>query len=121
MTRNSNSGAIGIAIEGRYLDEVQIRQAKRYAANCVGYRSFPAHRHSAHVEGDVVMVSAQAPTVVVLLAGGVLPPVAGRAVKIQIGGRTLGPLHLEAIESGETDSVGEVIVLRFRCPSGPPP
>jgi hypothetical protein len=105
---------IRIAIDGKYLDEVQIRQAEPYAPHAVCYLSFPAHRHWAQLKGDRVTVSAQAPTVVALFADGVLPAVGGRTVVVEVGGEKIGPCLLEAVESGERNGVDDVIVLRFR-------
>jgi hypothetical protein len=101
---------VRIAIGGRYLDEVQIRQ------NLPGtsYVSFPAHRHLARVEDDLVTVSTQGATAVKLFADGVLPPVGGGAVTVAIGGRELGLCHLDAVETCETRSFELGIVLRFR-------
>jgi hypothetical protein len=98
-----------IAIEGRYLDEVKIRQANMYATGPIAYVSFPAERHWARAEGVDVTVSAQAATVVKLFADGVLPALGGRCVAVEVGGRT-HVCMLEAVELG----AGDMIVLRFR-------
>jgi len=109
---------IRIAIDGKYLDEVQIREAEPYAPNAVCYLSFPADRHWAERKGDRVSVSAQAATVVKLFADGVLPEVGGRTVVGEVGGEKIGPCLLEAVESGERNGVDDVIVLRFHRSSG---
>jgi hypothetical protein len=105
---------VRIAIEGKYLDEVRIRQAKPYEPNCVSYLSFPASRHWAEVKSERVTVSAQAATVGKLFADDVLPAVGGRAVVVEASGEKIGPCLLEAVESGETNPVDDMIVLCFR-------
>ena len=102
-----------IAIEGQYLDEVQIRLAKCYP-NSTSYLSFPAHRHWARVEGKRVTVYAQAAAVVKLFADGILSAVGGRDVVIEVGGEKIGRCLLEAVESDERNGVDDVIVLHFR-------
>jgi hypothetical protein len=99
---------VRIAIGGRYLDEVQIRQ------NLPGtsYVSFPAHRHLARVEDDLVTVSTQGATAVKLFADGVLPPIGGGVVTLWIGSREFGLCHLDAVETCGTFDAE--VVLRFR-------
>jgi hypothetical protein len=107
-------GDVRIAIAGRYLDEVQIQQARRDVPGSVSYLSFPAHRHLARVEEDRVTVLTQAATVVTLFADRVLPPIGGRAVTLKIGSLELGPCLLETIETGDTSPLDNTIVLHFR-------
>ncbi len=113
MTRPT-AGGVRIAIGGRYLDEVRIRQAGRHTAPAVAYLSFPAERHWAHIDGDGVTISAQAQSVVMLFADGVLPSLGGGVVTVEVGGRRLGPCTLESVESGAISAVDDLIVLRFR-------
>jgi hypothetical protein len=81
-----HGGQVRIAIGGRWLDEVRIRQARTDVAGSLSYLSFPAHRHLASVEPDHLVVSTQAATVVQLFAEGVLAPMGGPAVPVKIGG-----------------------------------
>ena len=108
-----------IANEGQYLDEVQIRRAKRYpnSISCVSYVRFPAQRRWARVEGKRVTVCAQAAAVVKHFADGILPAVDGRDVVIEVGGEKIERCLLEAVESGEWNGLDDIIVLRFRRPS----
>lgn len=114
MTPRTRTSDVRIAIAGRYLDEVRIRQTRSYEPGCVSYLSFPASRHWVRVEGDCITVSAQAATVVQLFADGALPPIGAGAVPLKVAGRDVGPCRLESVESGETSAVDDMIVLRFR-------
>ena len=112
-------GQVRIAIGGRYLDEVCIRQNRTDLANTRSYLSFPAHRHRALVEPDHLVVSTQAATVVQLFAEGVLVPIGGPAVTVQIGGQEFGPCLLETVKSEGARPFDTTIVLRFRRAGGP--
>jgi len=105
---------VQIAIGGRRLDEVRIRQIRTDIAGTLSYLSFPAHRHRASVEPDHLVVSTQAATVVQLFAEGVLAPIGGPAVTVQVGGRELGPCLLEAVETDGANTLHTTIILRFR-------
>jgi hypothetical protein len=76
--------------------------------------SFPAHRHRASVEPDHLVVSTQAATVVQLFAEGVLVPIGGPAMTVQIGGKDFGPCLLEAVETDGASPLDTTIILRFR-------
>ena len=106
-------GHVQIAIGGRRLDEVQIRQARADMAGTLSYLSFPAHRHQASVEPDHLVVSTQAATVVQLFAEGVLAPIGANAVTVQIGDRELGPCLLETVETDGASPLDTTIILRF--------
>lgn len=112
-------GHVQIAIGGRRLDEVQIRQARADMAGTLSYLSFPAHRHQASVEPDHLVVSTQAATVVQLFAEGVLAPIGANAVAVQIGDRELGPCLLEAVETDGASPLDTTIILRFGRTGGP--
>lgn len=113
-------GHVRIAIGGRCLDEVRICQARwTDTAGTLSYLSFPAHRHRASVEPDHLVVSTQAATVVQLFAEGVLVPIGGPDVTVQIGGQELGPCRLEAVETDGASPLGSTIILRFRRAVGP--
>ena len=103
-----------IAIGGRYLDEVRIRLAKPDGYTSISLLSFPASRHRAQADKDCVTVFAQAPTLVQLYADGVLPPIGGRPVPIEVGGVDLGRWTLASVESGGMTGVDDIIVLHFR-------
>lgn len=103
-----------IAIGGRRLDEVRIRQARTdMPPGTLSYLCFPAHHHRASVEADHLVVSTQAVTVVQLFAEGVLGPVGGPAVRVQVGGQELGACLLEAVETDAASASGATIILRF--------
>lgn len=108
-----NEGNVRIAIAGRYLDEVQIRLARSQDPGTVSYLSYPAHRHRARAEEDRVTVSTQTATAVALFADGVLPPIGGGAVTVEIDGLEIGPCFLETVEAGDTNPSGNAIILNF--------
>ena len=108
------AGHAPIAIGGRCLDEVRIRQSRTDLANTLSYLSFPAHRHGASVEPDHLVVSTQAATVVQLFAEGVLAPIGGPAVTVQIGGQEFGPCVLDSVETDGASPFDTTIILRFR-------
>ncbi len=112
-------GHVRIAIGGRYLDEVRIRQARTDMPGTLSSLSFPAHRHQASVEADHLVVSTQAAAVVQLFAEGVLVPIGGTAVTVQIGGQEFGPCLLEAVETDAASPLDTTILLRFRRAGGP--
>lgn len=113
-------GHVRIAIGGRCLDEVRICQTFRTdMAGTLSFLSFPAHRHRASVEPDHLVVSTQAATVVQLFAEGVLLPIGGPGVTVQIGGREFGPCLLEAVETDGASPSDTTIVLCFRRGGGP--
>lgn len=96
-----------------------MRQTRTDMAGTLSTLSFPAHRHRASVEADHLIVSTQAATVVQLFAEGVLVPIGGPAVTVQIGGQKLGPCLLEAVETDGASPLDTRIVLRFRHEGGP--
>jgi hypothetical protein len=110
---------VRIAIGGRCLDEVRIRQARTDVPGTLSSLSFPAHRHQASIEPDHLVVSTQAATVVQLFAEGVLVPIGGPAVTVQIGGQEFGPCLLETVRSEGARPFDTTIVLRFRRAGGP--
>lgn len=112
-------GHVRIAIGGRCLDEIRIRQTRTDMAGPLSYLSFPAHRHRGSVEPEHLLVSTQAATVVQLFAQGVLVPAGGPAVTVQIGGEEFGPCLLETVETDGASPRGTTIILRFRRSGGP--
>jgi hypothetical protein len=107
---------IRISLGGKYLDETQIRQARPCEARTISFLSFPAHRHWASVTKQRVTISAQAASVVQLYATGILPPIGGPAIALEVDGVALGEWVLDAVESGETSAIDDMIVLQFRRP-----
>ncbi len=112
-------GHILIAIGGRHLDEVRIRQNRTDMAGTLSFLSFPAHRHWASVEPDHLVVSTQAATVVQLFAESVLAPMGGPSVTVQIGSKEFGTCMLEAVETDGVNTLDTTIILRFRRTGGP--
>ena len=85
---------IRIAIDGKYLDELQIREVEPYAPHAVCYLSFAADRHWAQRKGDRITVSAQAATVVKLFATASYPRRAGAPWSSRSGARRSGRASL---------------------------
>jgi hypothetical protein len=110
---------IRIAVGGRCLDDVRIRQARTDVPGSLSYLSFPAHRHRASVEPDHLVVSTQAATVVQLFAEGILVPIGGPAVRVQIGGKEFGPCVLDSVETDGASPFDTTIILRFQRAGGP--
>jgi hypothetical protein len=54
-----------------------------------------------------------------LFAEGVLVPIGGPAVTMQIGGQAFGPCLLEAVETDGASPLDTTIILRFRRAGGP--
>lgn len=100
-----------IAIGGKFLDEVRIRQG------ATSHLSFPVDHHRGEIGSDgVVAIQAKMPTVVELFAKGVLKPVGGAPVDVMVGATRLGPMILAELRcagGGHHD----VAVLVFR-PAG---
>jgi hypothetical protein len=88
-------------------------------AGTLSFLAFPAHRHGASIEPDHLVVSTQAATVVQLFAEGVLAPIGGPAVTVQIGGQEFGLCLLEAVETDGASRLDTTIILRFRRAGGP--
>jgi len=114
-----HGGHVRIAIGGKCLDEVSIRLTWADAAGSLSHLSFPAHRHRASIEPDHLVVSTQAATVVQLFTEGVLVPIGGHAVTVQIGSQEFGPCPLEAVETDGASPLNTTIILRFRRAGGP--
>jgi len=105
---------VRIAVGGRFLDEVRIRQARTDVPGSLSYLSFPAHRHRASVELDQLVVSTRAATVVQLFTEGILAPIGGPAVRVQVGGQDFGTCVLEAVETDGASPFDGTMILRFR-------
>ena len=102
-----------IAIGGQFLDEVKIR------ATAQMFVSFPVSEHRAVIATDgTATVYARAPTALQLFAEGRLPRVAGEAVDLLIGGRTIGSMVLSEVSCGGESHRYDVAVLVFRPSSG---
>jgi len=99
-----------IAINGRFLDEVQIR----LSGNAASYVSYPAHRHEARLDGDRLLLAIPAPAVVQLCYEGVPLLDRGRPVAIRVGESDVGEFVLEGIELPDRLVAELPIVLRMR-------
>jgi hypothetical protein len=101
-----------ISIDGRYLDEVQIRQT------ATSFLAFPPERHRAETTGDRVVLHVPALAVAQLLAEGRLPPIGGRSVELIVHAQPPRRMVLAEICSGARSVLGEVVSLTFRA-AGP--
>lgn len=100
-----------IAIGGKFLDEVQIRQGATSSL------VFPYANHSGHVGADgVATIRTKMPTAVQLFAARLLSPVGGAPTEVVVGGSMLGPMVLTEVRcSGEGH---DIAVLVFRRTDG---
>jgi hypothetical protein len=102
-----------IAIAGKLLDEVQIRQS------ATSYLSFPVHRHrGVFGEDGTATVYAMMPAALQLFAEGRLPRVGGDPVEVAIGGRKLGSMVLTEVRCGGENYRHDIAVLVFRPANG---
>jgi hypothetical protein len=102
-----------VAIGGKFLDEVQIRQS------ATALLSFPVDHHRGLVGSDgAVTIHSKMPTVVALFAAGLLPPVGGPPVEVVVVGRTFGKMVLREVGCAGDSFRGDVAVLSFR-PASP--
>lgn len=98
-----------IAIGGKFLDEVHIRQG------ATSYLSFPVEHHRGELGSDgVAAIQAKMPTIVALFAEGVLKPVGGAPVEVMIGAKKLGPMILAELRCASGGGYHDVAVLVFR-------
>lgn len=98
-----------VAIDGRFLDEVQIAQGGNM------YVSFPVDRHRGMIGNDgTATVHAMMPSALQLFAEGRLPRVGGHPVEVVIGGRKLGPMVLAEVRCGGENHEHDIAVLVFK-------
>lgn len=98
-----------VAIGGRFLDEVRIRQSSNT------YLGFPVQRHRGQIGGDgAVTVYTQMPTAVALFAEGVLHPVGGTPVEVMVSGRTHHQMVLTEVLCTGDGGHHDVAVLVFK-------
>jgi hypothetical protein len=98
-----------VAIGGRFLDEVQIRQ------DANSYLSFPVEQHRGAVDADgVASIYAKMPSVLQLFAEGRLARIGGPAVDVVIGAKKLGPMVLTEVHCAGALGRNDVAVLVFR-------
>ncbi len=95
-----------ISIDGRFLDEVQIKRTPR------SLLSFPPERHRADVSGDNVLLHVPTYVAVQLLADGTLPPLRGAAVEVVVFAQPPRQLVLAEVWATETPA-GDVVSLSF--------
>lgn len=82
-----------IAIGGTFLDEVRISRGDNTLL------SYPPERHRAVLAADgAATIYAMMPSALQLLADGRLPSVGGGPIEVAIGGRSLGPMVLAAVQ-----------------------
>jgi uracil-DNA glycosylase family 4 len=111
--RPSPPSASRIAVNGRFLDEVEIRLPKQ-APRTVSTLRFPAARHSAHLDGDMLTLTVQAPTVVQLYFDGIIPVDRSVPVAVRIGDGDEQRFVIEGVGVGDRNGSHDEIVLRMR-------
>jgi hypothetical protein len=102
-----------IAIDGRFLDEVRIRQS------ATAYLLYPIEHHRGVVGADgAATIRAKMASVAQLFAEGVLPPMNDRPVEVRIGVQKLGAMVLRELSCAGDFGRNDVAVLVFRPSSG---
>ena len=74
---------------------------------------FPAHRHSAHLEGDTLTLRMRALTALQLYFDGTLPVDRNVPVDVRVGIQNLGLFRVEALECAERFPENEPVIVRF--------
>jgi hypothetical protein len=98
-----------IAIGGRFLDEVRI------ALGGHSYLSHPVSQHRGVIGDDgTVTVHAMMTTAIQLFAEGGLSRLGGDPVEIAVGGRSLGPMVLAALQCAGEHLRHDVAILVFK-------
>lgn len=98
-----------IAIGGKFLDEVRIRQT------ATSNLSFPVESHRGSVGADgVVTIYAKMPTIVQLFAEGLLTRLGGTPVDVMVGGKNLGSMVLSQLGCTGDGGHHDIAVLVFR-------
>ncbi len=98
-----------IAIGGKFLDEVQIRQGPTSSL------SFPYASHGSDVSVDgVVTIRTRMPTALQLFAANLLSPVGGAPTEVAVGGTMLGPMVLTEVSCSSEGGHYDIAVLVFR-------
>ena len=103
-----------IAVNGRYLDEIQTRIEDAWGTGSVGYARLPAQHHGAVIDGEVVTLRVPALTVLQLYFDGILPVDRSIPVTLEVDGQSLGEVIVESLRCAERHYAGEAMFPRLR-------
>jgi len=102
-----------VAINGKFLDEVQIRLTG--TPGTISLLSFPLQYHRGAIgNDDTVTVHTKMPTAVALFAEGLLQPVGGAPVELMVTGRRLSPMVLAQVHCSDNVGHNDIAVLVFK-------
>jgi len=102
-----------VAIGGTFLDETSIRLTG--TPGTVALLSFPLQHHQATLSDDgSVTVHTKMPTVVALLAEGVLPPIGGAPVGLTVHGKRIDAMVLSEIRCDADRGTNDIAILFFK-------
>lgn len=103
-----------IAINGRFLDEVQTR-IENGRERWAGFARLPAEHHRAIITDDAVVLRIPALTALQLYFDGTLPTDRSIPLSIEVGGHTLGEFFVEWLRCSDRHYAGEQIFIRLRA------
>jgi tetratricopeptide (TPR) repeat protein len=106
-----------VAIDGHFLDDVQIRLHSDESSKSLSYSSAPVERHHATEDEEGITLRLLALTALQLYYDGVLSADAQRSVELTVAGRLLGAFFLHWLRALPGDKFGSAVILRF----GPQP
>jgi hypothetical protein len=106
-----------VAIDGNFLDDVQIRLHSDESSKSLSYSSAPVERHHATEDEEGITLRLLALTALQLYYDGVLSADAQRSVELTVAGRLLGAFFLHWLRALPGDKFGSAVILRF----GPQP
>jgi tetratricopeptide (TPR) repeat protein len=102
-----------IAIDGKYLDEIQTRLHAEASTQSLTYVSAPIERHQAMEDEEGITLKIPALTALQLYSDGILPVGPRKSVDLSIAGRKLGAFYLHWLRGLPGDEFGAPVLLRF--------
>jgi len=116
-TRPRRTGVRRIAINGRFLDEVQTRLEDDRSGS-VSHTSYPAEQHHAIEDEDGVTLRMPAMTALQLYHDGILPANREQSVELTVADRRLGAFFVQWLRGLSGRGFGDPMLLRLaRKPS----
>jgi hypothetical protein len=116
------TGVRRIAINGRFLDEVQTRLEDDRSGS-VSHTSYPAEQHHAIEDEDGVTLQTPAMTALQLYHDGILPASREQSVEITVADRRLGAFFVQWLRGLSGRGFGDPMLLRLArkpCPAEKP-
>ena len=104
-----------IAINGRYLDEVQTRVEYGRDVRWAGFARAPTENHRAIVTDEAITLRLPMLTALQLYVDGTLPVDRRVPVSLEVGGHSLGEFFVEWLRCADRHYAGEPMYLRLRA------